>query len=232
MNKVKVFMDMIAVALGGLIIWSCTQDEMENGKATFRYSAEEIATLRAMAEKYGVPNIKFITSSQFPLPSMKEMEQNFIEFAVIKQVVAQPLEVVDSTATSKIYKTKQMPRTRVLKRVPEMSTDGIDLSQFVAAVGTSFWLTLKVTVTKDKNDPNKDPTVSVYGSLKLPYDTYDTSYGKSGETTSTRWISKDRIGVSYSCNVTKYEIKRTQFGEEIKIELASDNVTVDTSTAI
>lgn len=229
MNKVKVFMAMIAVALGGLIIWSCTQDEMENGKATFRYSAEEIATLRAMAEKYGVPNIKFITSSQFPLPSMKEMEQNFIEFAVIKQVVAQPLEVVDSTATSKIYKTKQMPRTRVLKRVPEMSTDGIDLSQFVAAVGTSFWLTLKVTVTKDKNDPNKDPTVSVYGSLKLPY---DTSYGKSGETTSTRWISKDRIGVSYSCNVTKYEIKRTQFGEEIKIELASDNVTVDTSTAI
>ena len=149
MNKVKVFMAMIAVALGGLIIWSCTQDEMENGKATFRYSAEEIATLRAMAEKYGVPNIKFITSSQFPLPSMKEMEQNFIEIAVIKQVVAQPLEVVDSTATSKIYKTKQMPRTRVLKRVPEMSTDGIDLSQFVAAVGTSFWLTLKVTVTKD-----------------------------------------------------------------------------------
>ena len=36
MNKVKVFMAMIAVALGGLIIWSCTQDEMENGKATFR----------------------------------------------------------------------------------------------------------------------------------------------------------------------------------------------------
>ena len=105
MNKVKDIMAMIAVALGGLINWSCTQDEMDNGKATFRYSAEEIATLRAMAEKYGVPNIKFITSSQFPLPSMKEMEQNFIEFAVIKQVVAQPLEVVDSTATSKFYKT-------------------------------------------------------------------------------------------------------------------------------
>ena len=45
-------------------------------------------------------------------------------------------------------------------------------------------------------------------------------------------LAKIRIGVSYSCNVTKYEIKRTQFGEEIKIELASDNVTVDTSTAI
>ena len=54
MKKVKVFIAMIAVALGGLIIWSCTQDEMENGQGTYRYSAEEIVTLRAMAEKYGV----------------------------------------------------------------------------------------------------------------------------------------------------------------------------------
>ena len=53
MKKVKVFIAMIAVALGGLTIWSCTQDEMENGQVTYRYSAEEIATLRAMAEKYG-----------------------------------------------------------------------------------------------------------------------------------------------------------------------------------
>ena len=52
MKKVKVFIAMIAVALGGLIIWSCTQDEMENGQGTYRYSAEEIVTLRAMAEKY------------------------------------------------------------------------------------------------------------------------------------------------------------------------------------
>ena len=35
--KVKVFIAMIAVALGGLIIWSCTQDEMENGQVTYRY---------------------------------------------------------------------------------------------------------------------------------------------------------------------------------------------------
>ena len=63
MKKVKVFIAMIAVALGGLIIWSCTQDEMENGQVTYRYSAEEIATLRAMAEKYGVPEVVFPTES-------------------------------------------------------------------------------------------------------------------------------------------------------------------------
>ena len=69
--KVKVFIAMIAVALGGLIIWSCTQDEMENGQVTYRYSAEEIATLRAMAEKYGVPEVVFPTESSNKLFSIK-----------------------------------------------------------------------------------------------------------------------------------------------------------------
>ena len=64
MKKVKVFIAMIAVALGGLIIWSCTQDEMENGQGTYRYSAEEIVTLRAMAEKYGVPEVVFETERE------------------------------------------------------------------------------------------------------------------------------------------------------------------------
>lgn len=227
MKKVKVFIAMIAVALGGLIIWSCTQDEMENGQVTYRYSAEEIATLRAMAEKYGVPNIKFITSSQFPLPSMKEMEQTFIEFAVIKQVVAQPLEVVDSTATSKIYKTKQMPKTRVLKRAPETSANTIDLSRFVSAVGLHMWLTLEVTSIKDKNDPNEDPTIHVYGSLELPNNYGNIRYEKTGERAGTNWISKTVVGVSYSCTVHKYEDRGY-----MKIELASDNVSVDTSTNI
>ena len=75
--KVKVFIAMIAVALGGLIIWSCTQDEMENGQVTYRYSAEEIATLRAMAEKYGVPEVVFPTESSNKLLALKDMEDIF-----------------------------------------------------------------------------------------------------------------------------------------------------------
>ena len=80
MKKVKVFIAMIAVALGGLIIWSCTQDEMENRQGTYRYSAEEIATLRAMAEKYGVPEVVFETESGIPLPRLEEMEETFKNF--------------------------------------------------------------------------------------------------------------------------------------------------------
>ena len=80
MKKVKVFIAMIAVALGGLIIWSCTQDEMENGQGTYRYSAEEIVTLRAMAEKYGVPEVVFETESGIPLPTLEEMEETFKSF--------------------------------------------------------------------------------------------------------------------------------------------------------
>lgn len=101
---------------GTLIIDSCPQNEVENEQNIYSYSEEEIATLRSIAEKYGVSNIKFITSSQVPLPSIKKMEQTFIEYAVIKQIMVQPLETVDSTASSKILKTKRMPQTRILRR--------------------------------------------------------------------------------------------------------------------
>lgn len=158
----------LSMLLGTLIIGSCTQNEVENEQKIYRYSEEEIATLRSIAEKYGVSNIKFITSSQVPLPSIKEMEQTFIEFAVMKQIMAQPLETFDSTASSKILKTKRMPQTRILKKSPEFSTNSIDLSKFIDALNETMWLTLKVTATKDKNAPNEDPIIKVYGSLELP----------------------------------------------------------------
>ena len=107
MKKVKVFIAMIAVALGGLIIWSCTQDEMENGQATYRYSAKEIATLRAMAEKYGVPEVVFPTESSNKLLALKDMEDIFKTFGAIKYSLSMPLEHQDSTATSITYKTKE-----------------------------------------------------------------------------------------------------------------------------
>ena len=100
---------MIAVALGGLIIWSCTQDEMENGQGTYRYSAEEIVTLRAMAEKYGVPEVVFETESGIPLPTLEEMEETFKNFGLIKASLTAQLEVIDSTSHSMVFKTKKSP---------------------------------------------------------------------------------------------------------------------------
>ena len=104
MNKVKVFIAMIAVALGGLIIWSCTQDEMENGQVTYRYSAEEIATLRAMAEKYGMPEVAFPTKSNQKLPSVEKMQNIFKMLALLKANVSTSIVMTDSTANEVIYK--------------------------------------------------------------------------------------------------------------------------------
>lgn len=217
----------LSMLLGTLIIGSCTQNEVENEQKIYRYSEEEIATLRSIAEKYGVSNIKFITSSQVPLPSIKEMEQTFIEFAVMKQIMAQPLETVDSTASSKIFKTKRMPQTRILKKSPEFSTNSIDLSRFIDALNENMRLTLKVTATKDKNAPNEDPKIEVYGSLELPDNVDNIFYEKKDEKAGTNWISKTSVGVFYSCSVYKYEIVNN-----IKRELASDIVDVNTSTGI
>lgn len=209
---------------GTLIIDSCPQNEVENEQKIYRYSEEEIATLRSIAEKYGVSNIKFITSSQVPLPSIKEMEQTFIEFAVMKQIMAQPLETVDSTASSKILKTKRMPQTRIIKTSPEFSTNSIDLSRYINALNENMWLTLKVTATKDKNAPNEDPIIKVYGSLELPDNIF---YEKKDEKAGTNWISKTSVGIFYSCSVYKYDIVNN-----IKRELASDIVDVNTNTGI
>ena len=107
MKKVKVFIAMIAVALGGLIIWSCTQDEMENGQTTYRYSEDEITTLHAMAEKYGVPEVVFPTESSNKLLALKDMEDIFKTFGAIKYSLSMPLEHQDSTVTSITYKTKK-----------------------------------------------------------------------------------------------------------------------------
>lgn len=87
--------------------WSCTQDEMENGQGTYRYSAEEIVTLRAMAEKYGVPEVVFETESGIPLPTLEEMEETFKNFGLIKASLTAQLEVIDSTSHSMVFKTKK-----------------------------------------------------------------------------------------------------------------------------
>ena len=123
MKKVKVFIAMIAVALGGLIIWSCTQDEMENRQGTYRYSAEEIATLRAMAEKYGVPEVVFETESGIPLPRLEEMEETFKNFGLIKASLTAQLEVIDSTSNSMVFKTKKIPFKRLSSISESMKTE-------------------------------------------------------------------------------------------------------------
>ena len=91
-QKLKTHFKIIAalcIALsGGITIWSCSQDELgENGESVYRYTAEEIATLKTLAEEYGIPDVKFPTESNQHLNSMKEMEEIFKNIALIKSSI-------------------------------------------------------------------------------------------------------------------------------------------------
>lgn len=159
MNTVKVFIAMIAVALGGLIIWSCTQDEMENGQATFRYSAEEIATLRAVAEKYGVPEVVFPTKSSQKLPSVEKMQNIFKMLALLKANVSTSIVMTDSTANEVIYKNSNLP----FKRIKSLSESFKETTQI--SYGTLTW---KINWSQSVyNGSYQAPTVSVNASLEL-----------------------------------------------------------------
>lgn len=159
MKKVKVFIAMIAVALGGLIIWSCTQDEMENGQITYRYSAEEIATLRAMAEKYGVPEVVFPIKSNQKLPSVEKMQNIFKTLALLKTNVSTSIVMTDSTANEVIYKNSPLP----FKRIKSLSESFNETTQI--AYGTLTW---KINWSQSVyNGSYQAPTVSVNASLEL-----------------------------------------------------------------
>ena len=87
-TQVKIIAALSIALFGGITIWSCSQDELdENGQPVYRYTAEEIATLKTMAEEYGIPDVKFPTESNQHLNSMKEMEEIFKNIALIKSSI-------------------------------------------------------------------------------------------------------------------------------------------------
>lgn len=82
-TQVKIIAALSIALFGGITIWSCSQDELdESGQPVYRYTAEEIATLKTLAEEYGIPDVVFDTSSKTRLLSTKEMEEIFKEWVL------------------------------------------------------------------------------------------------------------------------------------------------------
>lgn len=233
-TQFKIIAVLCIVLFGGVTIWSCTQDELDgNGQPVYRYTAEEIAALKTMAEEYGVPNIRFITESKYPLPSLEDMKQSFIEFAIIKQTVNQQLELIDSTNTALLFRTRQIPFKRNQNGTTEITKSPIDLSRFVSALGTNLWLNLGVTVIRNEEKPLEKPKFEVSGSLALPESDGHMFFEKTGESASASWKGVNSIGVSYQCTVYKYSwVYDSGTGKNEKVVIMSDNVSVSTSTSI
>ena len=88
----KKYIVILFIALiGGAFIWSCSQNDLDNGQPIYHYSAEQLAEIRALAEEYDVPEVKYATASEKGLPTVEEMKEIFIKFAIIKSVLNQPL---------------------------------------------------------------------------------------------------------------------------------------------
>lgn len=94
------------VLIGGAFTWSCSQDDLNDGQPIYRYSAEQLAEIRTLAEKYDVTDVVYDTESEIGLPSVQEMEEAFKIVKSIRQSLSQPLELVDSTSSKVKYKTR------------------------------------------------------------------------------------------------------------------------------
>lgn len=214
----------------GITVWSCSQDDIEDHCPRFyRYSSEEISTLRSIAEDYGVPDIRFITESPYPLPSMQEMETTFAEFAAIKQILARPLEVTDSTEGTKVLETKSIPFTRIKRSMPETSTEGFTIDEIIAAYGRHFDLKIKVSITTDKNKPEEQPKISVTGNLDIPKESDNIVFRKKKEETKVTWQESSKFGLYYSCILEKCDIKRSGGDKPMIVVVASERVTKTTT---
>lgn len=213
MKKVKVFIAMIAVALGGLIIWSCTQDEMENGQTTYRYSEDEITTLHAMAEKYGVPEVVFPTESSNKLLALKDMEDIFKTFGAIKYSLSMPLEHQDSTVTSITYKTKKplVPSLRK-KRASGGESSSYSFTELVSSYPATLTFKVSWNPNRDQNGNITSYSLFVSGSLELPMALVSRGYFYQNGTTSYSKNYDETLNLTYKCDLCHYD----GYGQTIK----------------
>lgn len=137
-KQIKVAATAFIALTGGLTIWSCSQDELDDfGQPIYRYTAEEIATLNSLADEYGLKDVRFITESDTPLPPLKEMKDLFKEFASIQASLSTPLEVTDSTENSISFSNQVRPFKRI-KGISETLTEERKIT-YGTLVWTIYW---------------------------------------------------------------------------------------------
>ena len=213
-QKLKTHFKIIAalcIALsGGITIWSCSQDELgENGQSVYRYTAEEIATLKTMAEEYGIPDVKFPTESNQRLNSMKEMEEIFKTFSIIGQSVGMPLEQELSDSKEFIYRTKEISfcRNRMKKASGAETSSGYTERFDVTVLEYRATLEIRLSWSSHYDFKNKkwNYSLNVSGDLEIPMYIEDTGYFYKDAKTTYRQVDDNSIEVAYSCNLCHYD---------------------------
>lgn len=199
-----------AVLIGSAFTWSCSQDDLNDGQPIYRYSTEQLAEIRALAEKYDVPEVKYATVSEKGLPSVNEMEQTFQLFSNIKSSLAQPMEVLESTEGHVCYRTRHPMFKRIYVDGEGYTGDShIETSYnvpFESGYAYSCWLIIDVSW---ENASASNRNVKIEAKLELGSELSER-VDKSNEKINWRWIGATGISISYSCDLRRKGSTSTQ----------------------
>lgn len=217
-KQIKVAATAFIALAGGLTIWSCSQDELDDfGQPIYHYTAEEIATLRSLAEDYGVPNIQFQSQSETPLLPFKEMEKTIKTMGAINSLSQWPMtEEFDSVQNTIVFKSRNLPYARLPQLNIEQSTKDYIFDGFISEIGTGAYMYLKVSITTTTAidgslNPYPIPQVTITAKLELPTDYQAHGYGIKDEKTTYYWEHDKLLDVTYTCTIYRSDYTVEQY---------------------
>ncbi len=203
--KLTYLFSTFVLLVSGLVIWSCSQEETEDVMTVYRYSPEEIATLRSMAEEYGIPNVKFITESATELPTMNEMKEAMYKFSLLKHSISMPMELVDSSSTNIVYQSKRV----TFDRLRTKRSSGEESSSIKFDVMVENWpavLTYYISwVPVYTKDVISDYSLTITGNLELPIQLEPWYSYKNHKITYDKRPNESVTNVTYECELMYYD---------------------------
>ncbi len=102
MKKNNFLIVVFVVSLVGMVMWSCSQDEIELGQHNkYKYSVEEIVQIESLIEKYGIDINILYESKEGSLLSIEELNKLFQCISNF-QTTLRNIKTVKSTSKSKV----------------------------------------------------------------------------------------------------------------------------------
>lgn len=204
----------MAVLLCSIIIWGCSQDDiMENNQPVYRYSADETATLKTLAEDYEYPVENLIFESNTPLPTIEEYEKFFQVAYGITQDLSLSLDTISVDNNTLHLRTSTNQNSFPRKRSGAMEYTGKNRYTFrhngiTGNSGDFAYIDVYITLVKASPTDPWDPrgstsyTVSVVASMSLSYSLQDTGYEIGKFEYKWQWRGSSEIEIQYKFTVT------------------------------
>ncbi len=215
------------IFIGGAFIWSCSQNDMDGERSIYHYSADQLVKIQLLAEQYGVSDVKFPKESETRLPSMEEIEEIFRNFAVIKNMLSQPLEIIQQDENHIQFRTRRsLAHKRLTGDEGVYFTGSQDKSHFCEiSVGQekyTCWLNVLVswenTNATDFDTRNK---VSIKTEFEIAPTLDSSKYYVSNESSPWHWEGASTIVINYSATINSSNGFVYTYEEKIEVNVQS-----------